>query len=102
MKEPDVEIVRCAACDGYGWLDDEETGEGECRWCGGIGYVYRDERGVDRRIPEADYEQQAERLEAMELQRLREMGYSGTPKKPWEQAIRRGTKLGDEPGTPAD
>lgn len=87
-----MEIVRCAACDGYGWLDDDEEGasaeSAECRWCGGIGYVYRDERGIDRRIPESDYEQQAERLEQLELERLREIGYTGTAKKPWEQAVR--------------
>ncbi len=83
-----MEIVRCAACDGYGWLDDDDEGEIECRWCGGIGYVYRDERGVDRRIPESDYERQAERLEQLELERLREIGYTGAAKKPWEQAIR--------------
>lgn len=85
-----MEIVRCAACDGYGWLDEDEEGEIECRWCGGIGYVYRDERGVDRRIPESDYEQQAERLEQLELERLREIGYTGAAKKPWEQEIRGG------------
>ena len=93
----EMEIVRCEACDGYGWLDDEETGEGECRWCGGIGYVYRDAQGIDRRIPAADYERQAERLEALEMERLRELGYSGASKKPWEQDVRKGTKLGNRP-----
>ena len=85
-----MDIVRCAACDGYGWLDEDEEGEIECRWCGGIGYVYRDERGVDRRIPESDYERHAETLEQLELERLREIGYTGSAKKPWEQAIRAG------------
>ncbi len=85
-----MEIVRCAACDGYGWLDDDEDGEIECRWCGGIGYVYRDAQGVDRRIPPSDYERQAETLERLELERLREIGYSGQAKKPWEQAVRQG------------
>ena len=86
-----MEIVRCAACDGYGWLDDDDDeGESECRWCAGIGYVYRDERNVDRRIPESDYERQAETLERLEVERLREIGYTGSAKKPWEQAIRQG------------
>jgi hypothetical protein len=84
-----MDIVRCAACDGYGWLDDDEEGEIECRWCDGIGYVYRDERGVDRRIPSADYERHAETLERLELERLREIGYTGTSKKPWEQRVRQ-------------
>lgn len=92
-----MQIVRCAACDGYGWLDDDEDGEGECRWCGGIGYVYRDERGVNRRIPESDYESRAAELERLEIERLREIGYTGEAKKPWEQAIRRGTKGGEKP-----
>jgi hypothetical protein len=85
-----MEIVRCASCDGYGWLNDDEEGEIECQWCGGIGYVYRDERGIDRRIPPADYERQAETLERLELERLREIGYTGAAKKPWEQVIRGG------------
>lgn len=87
-----MDIVRCAACDGYGWLDDEDGASqgSECRWCGGIGYVYRDERGVDRRIPESDYERHAAQLERLELERLREIGYTGAAKKPWEQAIRGG------------
>jgi hypothetical protein len=95
-----MQIVRCAACDGYGWLDDDEAGAAdasECQWCGGIGYVYRDERGIDRRIPESDYEQNAATLEALELERLREIGYTGEAKKPWEQEIRKGTTLGNEP-----
>lgn len=95
-----MEIVRCAACDGYGWLEDDEdsaANAGECRWCGGIGYVYRDERGIDRRIPESDYVQHAATLEGLELERLREIGYTGEAKKPWEQEIRKGTRLGNEP-----
>ncbi|MBE2272103.1 MAG: hypothetical protein IAE80_27965 [Anaerolinea sp.] len=83
-------VVRCAACDGYGWIDDEEThAEIECKWCGGIGYVYRDERGVSRRIPESDYTALADTLERLEVERLREIGYTGAPKKPWEQEIRK-------------
>jgi DnaJ-class molecular chaperone len=81
------EIVRCPSCDGYGWLDDEgETRE--CAWCAGVGYVYRDARGVDAVIPPADYAAQAEALERLEHERLREMGYSGSARKPWEQEIR--------------
>jgi hypothetical protein len=84
-----VEIVRCVSCDGYGWQDDEEDGETDCAWCGGVGYVYRDEVGVDRRIPASDFATVADTLEALETQRLREMGYSGGAKKPWEQAVRK-------------
>lgn len=91
-----MQIVRCAACDGYGWLDDDDEGEGECRWCGGIGYVYRDERGIDHRIPASDYDQHAETLERLELERLREIGYTGTAKKPWEQAARQTRKPPDD------
>jgi hypothetical protein len=69
--------------------EDEDPSLIECRWCGGIGYVYRDPQGIDRRIPESEYEQHAEEFEWLEVQRLREIGYTGTAKKPWEQAIRR-------------
>jgi hypothetical protein len=85
-----MEIVRCESCDGYGWVSDLDAGEGDCDWCKGIGYVYRDARGVDRAIPPADLPALAERLEALELERLREIGYSGQAKKPWEQAVRQG------------
>ena len=88
-----MEIVRCVSCDGYGWLDDEELGEVDCDWCAGVGYVYRDAQGVDHRIPTSDYAALIETLEAMETQRLREMGYTGSAKKPWQQAIR--TERGD-------
>jgi hypothetical protein len=97
-----MQIVRCVSCDGYGWLDDDE-GEVDCDWCGGVGYIYRDNQGIDRHIPASDYAAVAETLEAMETQRLREMGYSGSAKKPWQQAIRkeRGdhlSRLSDERG----
>ncbi len=83
-------VVRCAACDGYGWVDDEDVGgEVECRWCAGIGYVYRDARGVSRRIPESDYAALADTLERLEIERMREIGYTGTSKKPWEQEVRK-------------
>lgn len=101
-----MQVVRCAACDGYGWVEDrgeDDFGAGEaveCGWCGGIGYVYRDDRGVDRAIPPADFDALTETLEQLEQERLRELGYSGTSKKPWEQRIRRErgdnlSKLGD-------
>lgn len=81
-------IVECISCEGYGWL--EEDGQtSDCSWCGGIGYVYRDAHGHDRRIPEADYSALAEQLEALEAERMQRMGYSGTARKPWEQAIRQ-------------
>jgi hypothetical protein len=83
-----MEVVRCVSCDGYGWLDDE-AGESDCDWCAGVGYVYRDETGVDRRIPSSDFAAVAHTLEALETQRLREMGYTGGAKKPWEQSIRK-------------
>ncbi len=84
-----MQIVRCVSCDGYGWLDDEEAGASDCDWCGGVGYVYRDGRGADQRIPASDFEALAETLEQLEIDRLREMGYSGSAKKPWQQAIRQ-------------
>lgn len=84
-----MQIVRCPSCDGYGWLEADDDGPaGDCQWCAGAGYVYRDARGIDRPIPPADYPQAAEALERLEAERLREMGYSGGAKKPWEQAIR--------------
>ena len=84
----DINIVRCASCDGYGWLEDDGVVQ-DCDWCGGVGYVYRDASGADRRIPESDFEQVSARLEALEVDRLRELGYSGEAKKPWEQAVRK-------------
>jgi hypothetical protein len=71
--------------------------------------VIRDARGTDRAIPASDYGQVAAQLEALERERLRELGYSGGPKKPWEQAIRLEREDGlaqrgappDEPGSPA-
>ncbi len=82
-------IVRCPSCDGYGWIDDWLEGEQDCDWCRGIGYVYRDRANADRPIPTEDLEQLADTLEKLELERLRELGYTGSAKKPWEQAIRR-------------
>ena len=70
----------------------------DCDWCAGAGYVYRDE---DR----ARFADSAQRitppcplnLEKLELERLREMGYRGGARKPWQQAIRKDTKLGRNP-----
>lgn len=84
-----MNIIQCPSCEGYGWQGDE-VGEAEyCDWCGGVGYVYLDLNGVNRRIPQADWEAVSERLEQLEAERLRRMGYSGEAKKPWEQAVRR-------------
>jgi hypothetical protein len=84
-----MDIVRCESCNGYGWIEDEFSGETEdCDWCGGTGYVYRDTQGVDHVIPPADYGKVADTLEKLEIERMREIGYSGQAKKPWEQEIR--------------
>jgi hypothetical protein len=84
-----MKIVRCVSCEGYGWTEDEFTGEsGDCDWCQGTGYVYRDENDTDHLIPPEDYVRVADTLERLERERLREMGYSGEAKKPWEQAVR--------------
>lgn len=81
-------LVRCPSCDGYGWLEDDDGSTADCGWCAGAGYVYRNGQGVDRVIPEGDFGRVAGALEMLERERLRELGYSGGPKKPWEQAIR--------------
>lgn len=84
-------IVRCPSCDGYGWLEpDADEASGECAWCAGVGYVYREARGVDTPIPPADYDRAAADLERLEADRLRELGYTGAAVKPWEQAVRQG------------
>jgi hypothetical protein len=91
-------VERCPSCDGAGWYTDEETDESlTCDWCNGVGYVYRDSSGVDHGIPPADYEQLTPTLERLEIERLREMGYTGQAKKPWEQDVRRGTQGGVNP-----
>ena len=84
-----MRIMRCLSCDGYAWIEDETGVAVDCDWCGGVGYVYRDEKGVDHRIPEADYGKVANVLEKLEMERMREIGYTGEAKKPWEQAIRK-------------
>ncbi len=84
-----MQIVRCVSCNGYGWIEDEFSGEtGDCDWCKGTGYVYRDASGIDRAIPVEDYGKVANTLEKLEIERMREIGYSGQAKNPWEQAIR--------------
>lgn len=85
-----MDIVRCASCEGFGWFEDEDGVTQDCDWCGGIGYTYHDENGLDRRIPPEDYETVSSRLEQLEIERLRAMGYTGEAKKPWEQKIRGG------------
>ncbi len=86
----DEQITRCPSCDGYGWLTDDFSGEtGDCDWCGGTGYVYRSAAGIDRPIPSEEYGKVAAQLEALEQERLREMGYSGSAKHPDEQPIRQ-------------
>lgn len=89
-----IDIIQCPSCEGYGWQGDE-TGEPEyCDWCGGVGYVYLDMNGINHPIPQADWEAVGARLEQLEAERLRRMGYTGEAKKPWEQAVRRGDSQG--------
>lgn len=93
----DRRIVRCASCEGFGWFEADAFSEAsECDWCAGAGYVYR-RAGRDLIIPRADYALIADELEALELERLRELGYQGEAKKPWRQAIRKDTRLGSDP-----
>lgn len=90
-------IFRCASCDGFGWFDSGGSGPPEdCDWCGGVGYVYN-LAGRDEIIPNEDYGALADQLEALELERLRELGYQGIAKRPWQQAIRKDTQLGRNP-----
>ncbi len=93
-----MKIVRCISCDGFGWFEDDFSGEVEdCDWCSGVGYVYRNEKGTDKRIPRDDFETVADQLEQLEIERMREMGYQGEAKKPWQQDIRKDTNLGQNP-----
>lgn len=94
---PKREIIRCVSCDGFGWYEDDFSGEAEdCDWCAGAGYVYHD-AGRDSPIPQADYDGVAEELEQLEVERLRELGYQGAARKPWQQQIRKDTQLGRNP-----
>lgn len=88
-------LVPCPSCEGYGWFEDENEQAADCDWCGGIGYIYRDADGVDRRIPPADYAALSDQLEQLETERLRALGYTGQAKKPWEQKIRQQRNEGD-------
>lgn len=98
MKAASRKIIRCVSCDGFGWFEDEFSGEAvDCDWCAGAGYVYRDGAGRDTPIPRADYASVADELERLELERLRELGYQGGARKPWQQAIRKDTRLGRNP-----
>lgn len=95
-----MQITRCPSCEGYGWVEDDFSGETEeCDWCNGVGYIYRNDEGIDQKIPRDDLKKKeiSEKLEALEQERLREMGYSGEAKKPWEQNIRKGTQGGLNP-----
>lgn len=90
-------IVRCPSCDGFAWVEDEFTGESEeCDWCRGIGYIYR-KNDTDSHIPKADLASISEELEQLEEERMHELGYQGQAKKPWQQAIRKNTQLGQNP-----
>ena len=96
-------IVRCMSCDGFGWFEDDFSGEVEdCDWCGGVGYVYRDENATDAHIPKADFAIVADELERLETERLQAMGYQGQAKKPWQQDIRKDTQLGQNPYDKSD
>lgn len=98
MSASERKLARCVSCDGFGWYEDEFSGEAEdCDWCAGVGYVFRDQGGRDLPIPKADYAAVAAELERLEVERLREMGYQGEAKKPWRQAIRKDTHLGRNP-----
>ena len=95
-----MDIVRCVSCEGFGWFEDDFSGEVEdCDWCRGVGYVYRDASGKDVSIPATDFENVSEELERLETQRMREIGYQGEARKPWQQAIRKNTTLGQDPYT---
>ncbi|MGJ3237176.1 MAG: hypothetical protein ACFE0Q_00575 [Anaerolineae bacterium] len=95
-----MQIVRCPSCEGYGWHEDDFTGEvDDCQWCAGVGYVYRDANAIDHKIPADDLTREdiSAQLEALETERLREMGYQGEAKKPWQQDVRKGTQGGLNP-----
>lgn len=92
------QIIRCISCEGFGWFEDDFSGEvEECDWCKGVGYVYRDEDNKDSPIPPADFEAVHDELEQLETDRMRDMGYQGQAKKPWQQTIRKDTRLGQNP-----
>ncbi len=93
-----MQIIRCISCNGFGSVEDDFTGEQEeCDWCLGVGYVYRNQQDVDSPIPKGDYTKVSDELEKLETERMRELGYQGNAKKPWQQDIRKDTKLGEDP-----
>ncbi len=94
-----MKIVRCPSCDGYGWFEGADE---DCDWCAGAGYVYRSAAGSDSPIPPQEYPQVADKLEELEQERLREMGYQGSAKKPWRQQVRKGSRLGRNPYAKAE
>lgn len=53
-------------------------------------------------IPKADFEAVADELERLEQERLRELGYQGAARKPWQQQIRKDTRLGRNPYSGGD
>lgn len=92
-----MKVIRCPSCDGYGWFEVDFDGTAtDCDWCDGTGYIYRDENGVDHKIPEADYGKVADQLEKLEAERMKEMGYTGAAKHPSQQAIRQEEDEDDE------
>lgn len=98
MTDKHERIVRCPSCDGHGWAEDDFTGEREgCAWCDESGYMYENADGVQRQIPHADYGAVADELERLERDRMRELGYQGEAKPPWQQEVRRGTRGGQHP-----
>lgn len=91
-------IIRCPSCEGFGWTEDDFSGEAEdCAWCGRTGYVYQSADGVQRRIPDADFDTVRGQLERLEAERMRELGYTGEARPPWDQDVRRGTRGGQHP-----
>jgi hypothetical protein len=93
-----TKIIRCISCDGFGWFEDDFTGDvQECDWCGGVGYVYKNENETHTHIPKTDFETVADELERLEIERLHQLGYQGQAKKPWQQDIRKNTNLGQNP-----
>jgi hypothetical protein len=95
-----MEIIRCPSCDGFAWVEDDFSGASEdCDWCGAIGYLYHDDKGLDHKISRDDLKKTeiSTKLESLEKARLREMGFTGEAKTPWEQDVRKGTQGGVNP-----
>ena len=47
--------------------------------------MYQLENGAQQQIPNSDYGKVADQLELLEQERMRELGYKGAAKPPWEQ-----------------